>query len=67
MTGSSRRLVRQRLAVKLTTDKPLDARVVRCTGRDGRRVFVALVGSLVVVITTPLVLHQYQPAVNDKA
>ena len=58
MTDSSRRPVRQRLAVKLTTDKPLDARVVRCTGRDERRVFVVWVGSLVVVATTPLVLHQ---------
>jgi len=50
---SSHRLVRQRPVVRLTIDKRLGGRVVLCTDKDERRGFVALVDSLVVVVTTP--------------
>lgn len=67
VVGSNHLPFCRRHAGTRSTDTRLDGRVVLCTGRGGRRVSVALVGSLVVEFSTPLLLHQYQPAVNNKA
>ena len=45
---SSHRLIRRHLVGTLTADTRPDGRVVRCTGKDEKRGFVVLVGSLVV-------------------